>query len=256
MEQDDSDRIRSGSAWPGGALGRLRHAIAARPDWLELRVVLALLATAGGVWAFVELADEVAEGETARIDRALLLALRSSADPTDPLGPPWLEEAGRDLTALGGMAVLTLVSVAAVAYLALRRLRGRAVLVAGSVLSGMLASQILKWFFERPRPDLVPHAAPVFTASFPSGHAMMSAVVYLTLGALLARVEPARRMKAFVLAVAVSLAVIVGVSRVYLGVHWPSDVLAGWTVGAAWALLWWLVARALEYRGKLRTNQG
>jgi undecaprenyl-diphosphatase len=233
----------------------LRQAIAARAERLERRTVLALLAVAGGIWAFVELADDVQEGETERIDRALLLALRSATDPADLLGPPWLEEVGRDLTALGGIAVLTLLSLAVAAFLLLRGLRGAAALLAASVAGGMLVSQALKSLFERPRPDLVPHAAEVFTASFPSGHAMMSAVVYLTLGVLLARVETMFRVKAFVLGMAVLLAVLVGVTRVYLGVHWPSDVLAGWTVGAAWALFCWLLARWLQRRGQVETDR-
>ncbi|HEV7267044.1 MAG TPA: phosphatase PAP2 family protein [Falsiroseomonas sp.] len=233
----------------------LRQAIAARAERLERWTVLALLVVAGGVWAFVELADEVQEGETERIDRALLLALRSANDPADLLGPPWLEEVGRDLTALGGIAVLTLLSLTVTAFLLLRGLRGAAALLAASVVGGMLVSQALKSVFERPRPDLVPHGAEVFTASFPSGHAMMSAVVYLTLGVLLARVEPMFRVKGFVLGMAVLLAVLVGVSRVYLGVHWPSDVLAGWTVGAAWALLCWLLARWLQRRGQMETDR-
>jgi undecaprenyl-diphosphatase len=229
----------------------LRQAIAARAERLERWTVLGLLAVAGGVWAFVELADEVVEGETEWIDRALLLALRSAADPSDLLGPPWLEEVGRDLTALGGLAVLSLLSLAVTVFLLLRRLRGAAALLAASVAGGMLASSVLKEFFERPRPDLVPHGAEVFTASFPSGHAMMSAVVYLTLGALLARVETGLRVKAFVLSVSVLLTVLVGISRVYLGVHWPTDVLAGWTVGAAWAVMCWLIARVLQRKGRV-----
>jgi undecaprenyl-diphosphatase len=233
----------------------LRQAIAARAERLEHWTVLALLALAGGVWSFVELAGEVREGETERIDRALLLALRSAADPADPLGPPWLEGVARDLTALGGNAVLGLLALMITIFLWLRRLRGAAVLLAASVAGGMLASQVLKFVFERPRPDLVPHGAEVFTASFPSGHAMMSAVVYLTLGVLLARVEPDLRVKAFVLATAVLLTVLVGVSRVYLGVHWPSDVLAGWTVGAAWAAMCWLIARAMQRRGQVEQDR-
>ncbi|WP_372624797.1 phosphatase PAP2 family protein [Falsiroseomonas sp.] len=233
----------------------VRQAIAARAERLERWTVLALLLVAGGIWAFVELADEVQEGETARIDRALLLALRSATNPADPLGPPWLEEVGRDLTALGGIAVLTLLSLTITAFLLLRGLRGAAALLAVSVAGGMLVSQSLKSVFERQRPDLVPHGAEVFTASFPSGHAMMSAVVYLTLGVLLARVETIFRVKAFVLGIAVLLAVLVGVSRVYLGVHWPSDVLAGWTVGAAWALLCWLLARWLQRRGRVEAER-
>lgn len=231
-------------------------ALASIGERLELRIVLLLLLPAGAVWGFVELADAVLEGETETIDRALLLALRSPTDPADPLGPRWLAEVGRDITALGGVAVLTLLTLLVATFMALRRLWHAAWLLLAAVGSGILVSTVLKAAFERPRPDLVPHGSYVSTASFPSGHSMMAAVVYLTLGALLARVEPDRRVKAFVLTAAVLLALLVGVSRVYLGVHWPTDVLAGWTVGAGWALLLWLVARALQRRGSVETDKG
>lgn len=107
----------------------------------------------------------------------------------------------------------------------------------------------LKMGFDRVRPDLVPHGSFVYTASFPSGHALMSAVTYLTLGALLASVHSPARVKAYFLAVAMVLTLLVGVSRVYLGVHWPTDVAAGWSVGAAWALMSWLLMRWLQKRG-------
>jgi undecaprenyl-diphosphatase len=115
----------------------------------------------------------------------------------------------------------------------------------------MLLSTLLKMGFDRPRPDLVPHGALVYTASFPSGHATLSAVVYLTLGALLARVQPRLVLKLYLLGLAILLTVMVGVSRVYLGVHWPTDVLAGWAVGAAWALLCWATALWLQRRGRV-----
>ena len=95
----------------------------------------------------------------------------------------------------------------------------------------------------------------VYTASFPSGHSMMAAVTYLTLAALIARVQPTRALKVYVLTLAVLVTVAVGVSRVYLGVHWPTDVLAGWTAGAAWALGCWLVAWWLEGRGAVEPEK-
>ena len=115
----------------------------------------------------------------------------------------------------------------------------------------MMLVDVLKQIFERGRPDLVPHAVQVFSASFPSGHATLSAVTYLTLGALVARLAPHRLAKAYVLGVAIVLTLLVGTSRVYLGVHWPTDVLAGWCVGAAWAIACWLVAVWLQRRGKV-----
>jgi undecaprenyl-diphosphatase len=200
-------------------------------------------------WVFVEIAGEVIEGDITRFDRMLLMALRSAGDPSDPIGPRWFEEAARDITGLGGHAVLTFVTLAAIAYLVMTGKRHAALLVLVAVGGGMLLSTMLKLGFARPRPDLVPHGVRVYTASFPSGHAMLSAVTYLTLGALLARVEPSRRAKAFLLGLAILLTVLIGMSRVYLGVHWPSDVLAGWCGGAAWAALCWFVALQLQRRG-------
>jgi undecaprenyl-diphosphatase len=227
--------------------------------WLRLRLneagpLLSVLAVSLLAWAFVELADAVMEGDTHAFDRELLLSLRAAGDTTDPLGPSWFEEAARDVTALGGHVVLGFVTLATLAYLVMTGKRSAAVLVVASVGGGMLLSTLLKLGFERPRPDLVPHAAQVYTASFPSGHAMLSAVTYLTLGALLARVQPRRRLKAFLLGLAVILTILVGASRVYLGVHWPSDVVAGWCVGAAWASLCWFIALQLQRRGQVETG--
>jgi undecaprenyl-diphosphatase len=220
----------------------------------EFALLATVLAIAGGLLAFALLADEVREGETRSFDHTVMLALRTTSDLSDPIGPPWVEEMARDLTSLGSITVLTLVSLAVIGFLILHRKRGAAVLVLTAVFGGMLLSTLLKAGFERPRPDLVPHAVVVFTKSFPSGHAMLSAVTYLTLGALLARVQPHRRVKAYLLILAILLTVMIGVSRVYLGVHWPTDVLAGWCVGATWAMLCWLTASWLQRRGHVEPD--
>ncbi len=170
------------------------------------------------------------------------------------MGPGWLEEAGRDFTALGGVSVLVFLTAVVVAFLSMQGKGHAAVFVVVAVASGVLLSTLLKLGFDRARPDLVPHGSIVYSASFPSGHSMMSAVTYLTLGALLARVQPRRRLKVFLLSVAVLLTVLVGVSRVYLGVHWPTDVLAGWTAGAAWASLCWMAAMWLQRRGAVESD--
>lgn len=219
--------------------------------WLAARelVTLVLVALfAGGIWAFFAIADAVAEDELRSFDEGILLAMRNPLDRSDPLGPRWFEEMGRDFTALGGVAVLTLFTLAVAGYLWIARRRRALVLLLASVCGGWLLSMLLKRGFDRPRPDLVPHGAFVYTASFPSGHAMMSAVTYLTLGALLARVLPRRSMKLFVLACALVLTGLAGVSRVYLGVHWPTDVVAGWAIGASWAVGCWLVADWVQRR--------
>lgn len=217
----------------------------------ELTSLVVLLLLASSVWAFVEIADAVIEEEARSVDTAIMLSLRSPDDPADPLGPPRLEEIVRDFTALGSGAVLTLVTLAVAGFLALQRRTRSMVLLLVATGAGAMLSSLLKLGFDRPRPELVPHETLVYSASFPSGHSMMSAVVYLTLGALLARVQPGIRIKAYILSLALLLTLLVGVSRVYLGVHWPSDVVAGWAAGAAWALLWWLVARWTQSHGQL-----
>ena len=221
--------------------------------WLgghEMAVLLALAGVVAGVWGFALLADEVLEGGTQAFDQRLLLAFRTG--PTHaPVGPPPVQEAARDITSLGGTAVLTIVTIIAAGFLALDGKRHMALFLCGSVLGGLAAGTTLKDVFQRPRPDLVPYSVYVSGASFPSGHSMMSAVTYLTLGALLARSHQRKRLKAYFLLMAIFLTVAVGVTRVYLGVHWPTDVLAGWTAGAGWALLSWLVARWLQSRRTL-----
>lgn len=233
---------------------RSRHLFKRFMTWLgshELSTLVVLIAIPTGMWAFVELADEVFEGDTEQLDRAILLAMRSPDAVDDPLGPRWVEELARDTTALGGSGVLAFITVAAAGYLVLRNKTRATLFLLAAVLGGFAVSTGLKLLFDRARPDLVPHGSHVYTASFPSGHAMMSAVTYLTLGALLARVHPQRRIKAYLLLLTIFLTIAVGVSRVYLGVHWPTDVLAGWAVGACWALLCWVIALYLQRQGQL-----
>lgn len=235
------------------------HAWKRTLSWLgrhELGSLLSLCVLAGGFWVFFEVASEVREGESRALDRALLLALRNPHDLSDPLGPPWFEEIVRDLTALGGVAVLTLVSVAVVTHLVLQRQPRAAAFVSVSVLGALGLSFALKGAFRRPRPELVPQLVHVTSSSFPSGHSMLSAAVYLTLGALLARFQANLWLKAHVLAWALLLTLLVGMSRVYIGVHWPSDVLAGWAAGAAWASMCWLGARALQRLGRVEEEWG
>ena len=215
---------------------------------------LALLVLGLGVFVFVCIADEVVEGDTLRLDRWLLLALRAPGDPGDPLGPAWVEEMFRDFTALGGIGVLSLLTLASVGYLWLQDLRRVAWFVLAAILGGLLLSLALKSGFDRPRPELVSHGSLVYTSSFPSGHSMLSAVVYLTGGALLAVVHHARRTRVYLIGCSILATLLVGVSRVYLGVHWPSDVLAGWAAGAAWAAACWLAAQWVQEQGRIEAR--
>lgn len=232
---------------------RLRGLIAA-VGRIEKSVLLALACIAAALLVFVELSDAVREGETLAFDEAVLHMLRMDDAPHDPVGPRWFELMVRDFTALGSAGVLTALTLAVFGFLMLVGKRHVALLLAVSVGGGAVLSSAFKVLFARPRPDLVPHLAEVSTLSFPSGHAMLSAVVYLTIGVLLARAYADVRVKLYLLGVAVLLTVIVGVSRIYLGVHWPTDVLAGWAMGAAWALLCWLAMLWLQARGRVEAE--
>jgi len=198
--------------------------------------------------AFLRLGTEMAEGETRAFDSWLLLALRHR-DGIVPLGPMWLKSAMIDLTALGGFAVLTLATaLAAGLALALRNWQ-RALFIIVAIGSGSALSGLLKLDYARPRPTIVAHLTGASSTSFPSGHAMTSAIVYLTLGVLGARAFAGPWARRYVLGVALLLTLVVGSTRVYLGVHWPTDVLAGWAAGGGWALLCWSVADWLRSRG-------
>jgi undecaprenyl-diphosphatase len=215
---------------------------------IEFPLLLAGLVIAGCLWGFEELM-EVARATTPHaFDTEILLAFRHAGQPDSPIGPPWLEGAVRDITALGSTVVLVLITTATIVYLLLIRRPATALFMFAAVAGGQVLSSLLKLEVDRPRPDLVSHLVTETSLSFPSGHAMLSAVTYLTLGSLAARFLPDRRSKVFVLGLAVLTTVLVGTSRVYLGVHWPSDVLAGWCAGFAWAMLCWLAARMLQRR--------
>ena len=215
---------------------------------VELRWLAGVIAVALGLWAFGGLMSEVMEGETGAFDRALLLSLRVPGDLAQPIGPKFVQEMMRDATALGGTAFLYFLTAAVCGYLFLAGMRRRAVTVLLVTGAGQALSTGFKHIVDRPRPDLVPHGSFVSTASFPSGHSMMSAVVYLTLAMMIARLVTQRPLKVYVMAVATFLTLTVGASRVYLGVHWPTDVLAGWALGAAWAILCWGLVEWLEGR--------
>ena len=216
---------------------------------IALRKPLAvLLAALAAVWSFSELSEAALGLEPRGFDERLLLLLREAGDLADPLGPAWLEQALRDITSLGSLTVVALVSL--LAALALLRAHRPLAAVSGWIAVGTAeaASMLLKVGYARPRPDLVAHEVEVTTASFPSGHAMLAAVAYLTWALLLtSRQEP--RARTLALALALVLTAAIGSSRVYLGVHWPTDVLAGWVIGGSWAITGYWLVRRLETRG-------
>jgi len=242
--------VTSGSE-DGGVTGPGRGASPpARRFELQPLMAVAVFSVAG--LAFTLFAGAVVGGDTRAFDTWLLRALREPNDLADPIGPPWFEEMVRDITALGSTFVLTSAVMVVGAYLWMRRSPQKALFLVVAVSLGALLNRLLKIGFARPRPDIVAHGMYVSTESFPSGHAANSTVVYLLLGMMLARVETSSHAKIFILAVSVLVTLLVGFSRVYLGVHWPADVLAGWLVGAVWALLCWYVLLHLQPGGPHR----
>ena len=220
-----------------------------------------LLLLVGGVFVLLlllvvmKLAGEVLEGETLRFDKRILLALRDPRNPAVPVGPAWLVSAALDITALGSATVLGLTVLAIAGFLVLQGMWRTGLFVTMAAGGAVVVDAVLKQAFQRPRPDVVPHLREVMTMSFPSGHALTSAVVYLTLGALSMRIAERRLTKFYCMAMAMLVTALVGASRVYLGVHYPTDVIAGWLIGLSWALLCWLVERRLEHQAGLRRER-
>jgi undecaprenyl-diphosphatase len=217
----------------------------------ERATLLLALLIVGGLWGFIALADAVRENETGTFDANVLPHLRRAEDPAVPLGPAWLLPLARDLTALGSVPVLTLAVLLVMGLLALERRSAMLALVFAAGVGALLLTTFLKDLFHRPRPEIVPWLTAAQGPSFPSGHALGSAAVYVTMAALLARTSSRPAVKAYFLACGLVATLLIGASRVYLGVHYPTDVLGGWTIGICWAVLCWSAASLLQRRGRV-----
>lgn len=182
------------------------------------------------------LADELIEGEGWAIDPRILVGLRVPGDLQRPIGPHWLQQSAVDISALGGPTLLWLFGLSGLVWLLWRRHRAEAAWIAVSLIGATLISNSLKYVIGRPRPELVPHLVQVNNASFPSGHSLVSAALYLTLALMLAEDAKSWAARTAIVGFGALLVLLIGCSRVYLGVHWPSDVLGGWSFGTAWAL--------------------
>jgi undecaprenyl-diphosphatase len=224
-------------------------------DRQELSILVGAIVILALIWIFATLAGEVMEGDTRQFDEWVLGALREPADPGLLRGPKWLASGAQDLTALGSPTVLGLTVLVVTGYLFLHGLYRNGMFIFVASVGGWVLNWLLKAAFARSRPDIVPHLREVMSSSFPSGHALTSAAVYLTLGALLMRIAEGRLAKYYCIAIAMLLTFLVGSSRVFLGVHYPTDVVAGWLIGLSWALLCWVVERTLERRAGLKREK-
>ena len=212
----------------------------------ELRLLWPIVLLGLCLWGFLNLAGEMMEGDLHAVDEWLLSWFRTGGVDGSAWGTRWLPDVMRDITALGSPTVLILTVSAVCGYLMMAGQWHMMWLAAGSSLLGWGVSIALKHAFARARPDALFHGTLADGYSFPSGHAMMSAVVFLTLATLVARLAPRTRLRVYAIGVAAGVSALVGLSRVYLGVHWASDVAAGWAAGAAWAVLVWMVAHRLH----------
>ncbi|MBI3862348.1 MAG: phosphatase PAP2 family protein [Planctomycetia bacterium] len=234
---------------------RLRSLRQVVVQWMrreDLAMLLTALAIVIGTWLVLEISDMLAEGMEHDLDRWIVMALRRTPGSAEPIGPRWLQVAARDITALGSRAVLTLATAAVAICLSLIRRHRESLLLVGASLAGLFVMQALKALVARPRPFPMPGIIDDPTSSFPSGHAMLSAVVYLTLGSILSSLVPSRRLRSYTFGVALAVTFLVGISRVYLGVHYPSDVFAGWTLGLSWGMACSILTHRLAESGQMQ----
>ena len=219
------------------------------PGRTGIRASAAWVTTVLAFLVFAVLAWNARREEPMPFELRWLMVFRSTERPDEPLGPDWLEETVRDFTALGGYGVLITLVLAAMAFLLLAHRHRQAIVLAVALGSGILVNHLLKLSLSRPRPDAVEHLTNVYTASFPSGHALAAMLVYLMLARVLVRERAEWTVHTLAYGFAVLLAVVVGISRIYLGVHWPTDVMAGWAFGLGWALLFWQLDLRLHRSG-------
>jgi undecaprenyl-diphosphatase len=222
----------------------------------EREIVILLVGVAACLLLFRQIAEIVEEGRANAFDLRVLHTLRPVGLPHDSLGWIWANIGASDLSAMGSISVLTyIVVLVSGLFLGLKRWREAALLFLASA-GGLIMTVGLQDLFNRPRPPLTLEEAAGLNASFPSGHALLSATVYLTLGTLIGHFADRRFVRFYALGAAVVLTVIIGVSRIFLGMHWCTDVLAGWCIGLGWALTWRAIALVWERLSHRRLRRG
>ncbi len=219
----------------------------------EIKILLVLLTLFLSLFVFINVGILVTNGTTRQFDQSIIEYFRVEGNNSEPAGPVFLIESMRDITSLGGETIITIITIFVVGFLLLQKRYDAMWLVIVATIGGALISLGLKEFYGRERPDISYRLINVTPLSFPSGHSMMSAIVYLTEAAIIARIQKNKKIRIYILSAALFLTFIIGVSRVYLGVHYPTDVIGGWTIGLAWASFCWFVAWYLQRRNKLKT---
>jgi len=218
----------------------------------EIKILLVLLTFFLSLFVFINVGMLVTNGTTKQFDESIIKYFRVEGNNSEPTGPYFLTESMRDITSLGGETIITIITIFVVGFLYFQKRYNTMWLLLVATIGGILISLGLKEFYGRARPDISYRLISVTPLSFPSGHSMMSAIVYLTQAAIIARIQKNKKIRIYILSAALFLVFIIGFSRVYLGVHYPTDVIGGWTVGLAWASFCWLVAWYLQKRNKLK----
>jgi undecaprenyl-diphosphatase len=223
-------RGRRNIAWTAllAILRTIRHHVRDFRTALGVFVIVGALLAVVNTWLFAWVASHVRQGRTQAFDDAVL---RYVGEHRVPL----LENAMLEITFLGTGTVVLMIAFVAALFLWLTRHRYSAALLVAATVGAIVLNNVLKQFFDRPRPQIITWGTHALTTSFPSGHAMSAAVVYSTIAYLAARLQHRRRARVTTMSVAAVLVILVCASRVYLGVHYPTDVLAGTVVGLAWA---------------------
>jgi undecaprenyl-diphosphatase len=220
--------------WIGAHVQGFHRAVGA---FLVIGMVVVLVMSVG----FAMLAEQVMAGATLHADESILRMM-------ERMGAPWLDNVALEVTALGARVVVWMVVLVASVFMWSSRHHYSAALLWVSMIGAGFVNAALKVSFNRPRPDVFPwRTQHVGLASFPSGHAMTSVVVYGTLAFLIARLAPTKLLRRITWVTAILVILLIGWSRLYLGVHYPSDVLAGFVMGAAWAIICALGIEAVRY---------